>query len=255
MASSSTDVGYLRALSVYSRSAFALALIAALCALASGPGTRFGWWGFRAGFETLRWAATAGGMAAVLCAVGVLWGLKAAQGRGVALCVMGLFIGLLTFGLPLPWLHGRDHLPAIHDISTDTQDPPRFVALAPVRASAPNGAQYGGPAVAAQQRAAYPDIVPMSLAVDPKEAMAECLRVAKSMGWDIAPGQPSGLTLEASDSTLFFGTRSDIVVRVTPVGTVSRVDVRSVSRTGRGDLGVNAGRIRDFYRLLARLQP
>jgi uncharacterized protein (DUF1499 family) len=242
------------ALAIYARVTFALALAAALAALVSGPGNRFGWWGFSTAFGILRWAAAAGGFAAVLCAVAALLALRSERAVPMALSFIGLLCGLVTFGLPLPWLQGRDSLPSIHDISTDTRDPPRFVALAAVRARAPNGADYGGPAVAAAQRDAYPDIGSMSLAVPPPEAYLESLRVVRALGWEVAPSEPGALRIEASDTTLFFGATGDIVIRITPAGPVSRVDVRSMSRAGRGDLGINARRIRDFYRLLQRVQ-
>jgi uncharacterized protein (DUF1499 family) len=50
---------------------------------------------------------------------------------------------------------------------------------------------------------------------------------------------------------LLFGFKDDIVVRVTPSGNGSRVDVRSLSRVGRSDFGVNANRVRKFLRQLA----
>ena len=57
---------------------------------------------------------------------------------------------------------------------------------------------------------------------------------------------PAEGRLEATARTRWFGFRDDVVVRVRPDGAGSRVDVRSVSRVGRSDLGTNARRIRGF---------
>ncbi len=50
--------------------------------------------------------------------------------------------------------------------------------------------------------------------------------------------------IEATDTSRMFRFVDDIAVRIRPDGTGSRVDVRSKSREGKGDLGVNAARIR-----------
>ena len=43
-----------------------------------------------------------------------------------------------------------DRVVRIHDITTDTDNPPPFVALRAVREKAPNGAAYGGDSIARQ---------------------------------------------------------------------------------------------------------
>jgi len=45
--------------------------------------------------------------------------------------------------------------------------------------------------------------------------------------------------------------KDDVVVRVAPATNGSRIDVRSVSRVGRSDLGANARRIRMFLTALS----
>ena len=87
---------------------------------------------------------------AVLLALGaavVIW----RQGlSGIGRAVTGFFLGLALLAYPA-YLGVRAYkLPAIHDISTDTADPPAFVALMAERTKAPNGAAYGGPEVARQ---------------------------------------------------------------------------------------------------------
>lgn len=136
-------------------------------------------------------------------------------------------------------------LPPINDITTDTQDPPVFAAAG--RALA-----YPGEDFARQQRAAYPDLAPLELPVPPAEALARAERAARALGWTRVASDPAAGTLEAQDVTRIFRFVDDVVIRVRPApgGAGSRVDVRSKSRDGRGDLGANAARIRAFQAAL-----
>ena len=74
--------------------------------------------------------------------------------------------------------------------------------------------------------------------------------VAENQGWTIVTSDAAAGRLEATDTTRWFGFTDDIVVRLTPWGTGTRVDVRSVSRHGTTDTGTNARRIRRFLTAL-----
>jgi uncharacterized protein (DUF1499 family) len=74
---------------------------------------------------------------------------------------------------------------------------------------------------------------------------------AEGMGWEVVGRDADTGRIEAVDTTRWFGFKDDIAIRVTPAGAGSRIDVRSKSRVGRGDLGTNARRIRAY---LQRLQ-
>jgi len=147
---------------------------------------------------------------------------------------------------PCPGYAKARRLPAIHDITTDTTQPPTFVALAAARAAAPNGLAYGGAAVAAAQQHAYPDIVPFLSPLPPATLVAQAARVARDMGWEIVAVAPQDGRIEATDTSLVFGFTDDIVIRITPHERGSQLDIRSMSRVGRSDVGVNAQRIRRF---------
>jgi uncharacterized protein (DUF1499 family) len=101
------------------------------------------------------------------------------------------------------------------------------------------------------QRSAYPDIVPIVLAVPAAEAFKRIDKVATEMDWEIVARAPNEGRLEAVATSDWFGFRDDIVVRIRPDSAGSRVDIRSKSRVGESDLGVNAKRIREF---IARLK-
>lgn len=225
------------------------ALAAAALLLAAGLGYRLGWWHYRTGFDLLRWASYVGLAAAVLAAAALaLPGLRGRWAFGLA---GALAVALGATYVPLQWQSRGQSLPRIHDISTDTENPPPFVAVLPLRKDAPNGAAYGGKELAEQQRKAYPDVQPLVLSVPPQAGFARALDAAGSMGWTIVAANGAEGSIEATDTTLWFGFTDDIVIRVAPAPEGSRIDVRSVSRVGRSDFGANARRIRQY---LAKLK-
>jgi uncharacterized protein (DUF1499 family) len=134
-------------------------------------------------------------------------------------------------------------VPPIHDITTDTERPPAFVAVLERRREAPNPPEYGGPPVAAQQKRGYPDLGPTTFAAPPDRALAAAEAAARGLDWEIVAVAPAEGRLEATATTPWFGFKDDVVVRVERAGTGSRVDVPRIARR-RSDLGVNARRIR-----------
>jgi uncharacterized protein (DUF1499 family) len=182
----------------------------------------------------------------VIAVVTVILALVGRSWTGAACAVLALLVALGTAAVPLDMRRTGESVPRIHDITTDTEKPPEFVTLRPVRELSPNGAAYGGPEVAAQQKQGYPDIVPVRLPLPPDRAFARAEAAARSLGWEIVAAVPAEGRLEATATTRWFGFKDDVVVRVTPAAEGSRMDIRSVSRIGRSDLGANAKRIRAF---------
>jgi len=227
-----------------------LALGCGVAELLSGLGYRWSWWNLRSGIQVLRWSATTGFAAAALTLALVLLALAFRARRAFALAALGLALSFAVVGPPLHYWRLAGEVPPIHDISTDTENPPQFVAVLPLRRGAPNPVDYSA-AVATQQKQAYPDIVPAFLALPPQQAWQRAERAARAMGWDIVAAAPQDLRIEATDTTLLFGFKDDIVIRVAPAEGGSRIDVRSVSRVGKSDIGTNAGRIRKFMQRLA----
>jgi uncharacterized protein (DUF1499 family) len=230
-----------------------LALVAAVAAIlmliVAGPGTRFGVWNFRVGLELLRYAAYAG-MAAIALSVIVLLATRP-RGGALALAGLALVLGGVAVAVPLMFLRRAKGFPPIHDITTDIGDPPQFVAVLPLRKDALNPATYGGDSVAASQRSAYPDIGPITLDLPPGKAFDRALAAANAMGWTIDAADAASGRIEATATTGWFGFKDDVVVRIRPDGARSRIDVRSVSRVGKGDLGTNAARVRTYLARLA----
>ena len=222
--------------------------LAAIVLLALGPvGWHAGWWHFRTAFFYLMPAAAYCGLAAMAMAgVAILFGRRSIRGWSIAVAGFAFVIGAAIAYVPWHYNQLRGTVPPIHDITTDTTDPPRFIAVLPLRANARNSTDYGGPSVAAQQRAAYPAIVPFDSKLSPGDAFKRALDVANAMGWDIVAALPAEGRIEATDTTLLFGFKDDIVIRVTPSAEGSRVDIRSESRIGGSDIGKNASRIARF---------
>jgi uncharacterized protein (DUF1499 family) len=224
--------------------AVAGAAVAVLLLVSAGPGTRWGWWHFRTGLGFLRWAAYASIAGAAIAVLALLLG--GARGRAA----VALVVALVALTGPLLFSRKVKTVPMIHDISTDTDDPPAFVAVLSRRAGAANPPEYDGAEVAAKQRAAYPDIQPIRLDDAPARAFERALAAARTMDWEIVASEPAEGRIEATATTRWFGFKDDIAIRVRPEGQGSRVDVRSKSRVGRSDLGANAARIRAFRQKL-----
>jgi uncharacterized protein (DUF1499 family) len=97
-------------------------------------------------------------------------------------------------------------------------------------------------------REGYSDIRTVRINRPVADVIAKAERLAKARGWDLAIVDPTEGRVEATDTSALFRFRDDIVLRVRPTedGTGSVVDMRSVSRVGVSDLGVNAKRVRAF---------
>jgi uncharacterized protein (DUF1499 family) len=162
--------------------------------------------------------------------------------------IVALCYGLAAFVPPILLLQQAKSVPPIHDITTDPFDPPQFQSLLETRRAAPNGADYGGIEIAKQQQQGYPDIKSLVVKTAPNETVQKAIDAARSLDWQIAATDAPSGRIEATDKTMWFGFLDDIVVRVRPEGTGSRVDVRSVSRVGKSDVGANAKRIRKFLK-------
>jgi uncharacterized protein (DUF1499 family) len=226
----------------------ALALCAGFSAALSGLGTRWGWWYFTTGFMILRWSAVAGLIAAIVSLMGGILSVRGIRRAGIFIVLAGLLTGVVIAAIPWSWMRTAQQVPRINDITTDTDNPPRFVSIMPLRKDAPNPPEYGGPGIALQQHAAYPDIKPLVLPIPATAAFERALQTAHDMGWTIVDASANEGRIEAMDRTFWFGFTDDIVVRITPLPGSSKIDVRSVSRVGLSDVGTNAKRIRVFLR-------
>jgi uncharacterized protein (DUF1499 family) len=173
--------------------------------------------------------------------------------RGMSRILVAIVIDAVVLAYPAYLALQYRKLPAIHDITTDPIDPPRFEALARLRAGdGANTAVYAGLYSAEQQRLAYPDIEPLQIEIPVDRAYAITLQLVNKRKWLViderAPAPPRRIgRIEAVARTPIMGFREDVSIRVVPDGDLdSRVDIRSSSRYFESDLGSNAARVTKF---------
>jgi uncharacterized protein (DUF1499 family) len=227
---------------------------AALALLAVAPlGWRLGVWHFRTAFYRLMAASAYLAAAATLTAASAIalgWTTLAVP--EIAGAAAALTLSLLLAYVPWQYKRTLDHLPKIHDISTDTVDPPQFQAVMAAReAESAASAAYAGAELAGQQHAAYPDLKPFETSLPPDAAFRRALQAAAAMpNWTLLVQDGAAGRIEATQKSLWFGFSDDIAIRVVANGSGSRIDMRSTSRQGRSDFGVNAKRIRAYFAAL-----
>ena len=225
-----------------------LTLVGGVLLLAGPLGSRAGLWPFTIGLLMLALSVV---LAVAGASLSIYGGIKTGQW---AVAAAGIVLGVAVLSVPGAFVVSARGAPPIHDITTDPDNPPAFVAILPQRAGAANPPEYAGSDVAAQQRRAYPDIEPLVLSVSAGDVFDRALAAVQDLGWDLVASDRAAGRIEAVDTTFWFGFKDDVVIRITQAASdrSARVDVRSKSRVGVGDLGTNARRVRA---LLARLQP
>ena len=228
---------------------------ALIAALGSGQGA----WDFRAGFMILRYAffaAIAGGLLAIAALVmsqrARVPGLRTRN-------VLALAVALLFVGYLGAQIRTARTVPAIHDVATDLDDLPQFRALqvrednlekVPDMDRADLKALEPEERWKAIHREAYGDLKPIRVPWSVEETVGKAQALADKLGWQIAHVDPPRGTLEATETTRFFRFKDDVVVRArkAPDGKGTLVDMRSISRVGGSDVGVNARRVREFLK-------
>ena len=237
--------------------AVALGMGGVAVALIAAVGTGAEAWTYQAGLGALRYAlfaAVAGGVLAI-----VAWVLSRRRGARTGwLNVLALVTALLFAGYLGSMIVTARSVPAIHDVATDLDDLPQFSRLVVRPDNLANIPDEGRPELAAMppeerwkalHRRAYADLGPLQLAAPPEDVLPRVEALARDRGWEVANVDPRRGIVEATATSLFFRFKDDVVVRVRPGSARSAgsvVDMRSISRVGVSDVGVNARRLRDF---------
>lgn len=226
----------------------AAAGIGSLIALAiAGPAYRLDLLSLGNAFDLLRWAARVGAVVAVIAVIYLTLAAWSGRFRGALVAgVLALVTSIIAVGVPYQMRSQGQSVPPIHDITTDTQDPPAFEAIAPLREDAPNPVAYAGEETAEQQREAYPDLQTVQLEADPETVFNAAVTVTDTMGWERVAADRDDGRIEATATTTWFGFKDDVVIRLRPSDGGTELDIRSKSRIGQSDLGTNAARIRTF---------
>ncbi|HYD37789.1 MAG TPA: DUF1499 domain-containing protein [Allosphingosinicella sp.] len=239
--------------------AWLLGVGAVAAALVAAFGSAAEMWGFRAGLTSLRylfWAAAAG---AVLGLIGLVLARRRAKLMLANLVALVVALGFVLYLGNL--VRTARSVPAIHDVATNLDDLPQFTRLE-VRADNLEKIPDEGKAELkplppeerwkAVHRAHYGDLRTVRVATPPVETVRRAAALARDRGWEIALVDEAAGTLEATETSRFFRFKDDVVVRVRPApGGGSLVDMRSISRVGASDVGVNAERVRRFLADLA----
>lgn len=243
------------------RAALMLALLLPVYFLVAALGTKFHLLDWRVGFGLMTYQLGGKIMAGVaaLALIGLLLAIFTPPRRGIGASLLALLIPLLGIGYGLYVAKQAQAIPPIHDITTDAFDPPGFSeAVQSARAAVPgvnsldlaSKRDGDGRPFTDVQAASYPDIASIPTGLAPARAFDEALTLARAQHWRLGRTDAAAGIIEASAETFWYGFVDDVVVRVRPDGAGARIDMRSVSRVGRSDLGANAARMRPYLAAL-----
>lgn len=248
----------------HARFAVTLALLLPVYFAIAALGTKFGLWSWQVGLGSL--VIGAGpmllGIVAAVAFVSLLLIVRKAPRKGWWIPALALIIPVGIFGF-LASAGGTADANPIHDVATDTGNPPVFseatmAARSETEANPVHDYQVplseikmfegSPPELAIQSHAQiitdrYSDLAPLPLGgASQADAVAAVAAAMGEMGFgDIRSDAETGL-VEGVAETFWFGFKDDVVARVGE----NQIDFRSVSRVGRSDLGANADRIRDL---------
>ncbi|HYW17372.1 MAG TPA: DUF1499 domain-containing protein [Allosphingosinicella sp.] len=234
------------------RAAVVLGIGAVLAALVASLGSAMGLWGFGTGLKTLRYLFFAAAAGAVLGLIGLVMARRRAKLMLANLLALVVALGFVLYLGNLVRI--AKSVPAIHDVATDLDDLPQFTRLQ-VRAdnleNVPDEGKAELKALAPEERwkalhrAHYADLRTVRLAAPPAETARRARALARDRGWEVAVAEAE--RVEATHTSTFFRFKDDVVVRIRPApGGGSLVDMRSISRVGGSDVGMNAKRVREF---------
>lgn len=255
------------------RVALVLAILSPLIFILAGLGAKIGLWSWQFGLGTL--TRQVGPLVMMITlAVGVialLLALLIKPRKGIVIAALAIIIPVAGFANLKATQDKVAALPFIHDVTTDTQDPPIFGLVVMAERAALEGVNtvdYAGKRaptaardtegkpvmklVSALQTQAYPAIRTLVLNEAPEVAFGRAEQAARDMGWAIKETDAASGRIDATDTTFWYGFKDDVAIRIRPAqGDGTRVDVRSISRVGGSDIGANAARIQTFLEKLA----
>jgi len=232
-----------------SKSALLFGIAAPVVALVGVTLARYDIIGKLPGFSAILAGALISIVAILTAAIALVLIIKNGGSKKAALT--GLLVSLVYIGFLGSRAAAGGDAPAIHDISTDLANPPQFSVL-----SLRSDNLAGVDTIENWRtihRKGYPDLQSVRIGRPVPRIIADAEKIATDLGWEIAAADPEKGHLEATASESYIRFKDDIVLRVvaTEDGAASIVDMRSVSRIGVSDLGVNAKRVRLFLNRLA----
>jgi uncharacterized protein (DUF1499 family) len=234
--------------------AFFDGLLALALALAGIVAAHYGLTAPFIGFSLVLGAGVLGIFGLVAGVIGFFRTASPARRSGRPRAIIGLVLSLVIVAPLLGIFLTHKQYPPINDITTDTQNPPEFVKAQEIPANHAREMKYDSAKYAAVQTGApvYKDLAPLKVGGAPDDVFKKAEIIAGEVpNWRITFTDPSKRTMEGVATSAIFHFTDDWVVEVRPaeVGG-SLVEMRSKSRDGVGDLGVNYHRIESFFRLL-----
>ena len=225
-------------------------VIAVVCLPLGALGTKFGLWAFTGGFMLLAAGAVLATLASFLGVIAYIVALRKQLLVERPTLLIGIFLGVVVLAILGTQYSAASSVPPIHNISTDTENPPQFDKIVAIRSAAQaNPLAYDAAALAPQQTAAYPWVKPLTLMAPVDEVVDRAEAVMRDMGLEIVSSNKTTGLVEATATTFWFGFKDDVAVRVQPAADGgTQVDLRSVSRVGQSDLGANAARIGEILK-------
>ena len=225
-------------------------VIAVVCLPLGALGTKFGLWAFTGGFMLLAAGAVLATLASFLGVIAYIVALRKQLLAERPTLLIGIFLGVVVLAILGTQYSAASSVPPIHNISTDTENPPQFDKIVAIRSAAQaNPLAYDAAALAPQQTAAYPWVKPLTLMAPVDEVVDRAEAVMRDMGLEIVSSNKTTGLVEATATTFWFGFKDDVAVRVQPSADGgTQVDLRSVSRVGQSDLGANAARIGEILK-------
>lgn len=220
-----------------------ISVIAFLLVALPGPLYKYGMVDLGTIFTGLKFGVFAGIAALILLVLQIVFKRKTVT---LGSTIVAVVLSAIAIAMPLSMINKGKNAPPIHDISTDLVNPPEFVAIAPLRADAPNPVAYDGIETAQQQRDAYPDLKTLTYSQSKADLISAVDKSINNLGWELVNTDANKGIIEATDTTMWFGFKDDVVVRITDNGSERLVDIRSKSRVGGSDLGKNAERVGTF---------
>lgn len=231
----------------------AIAIANAIAGLFAGIGYRLDLWDYRDGIGALQYVFWLAAITTAVAAIAALVGFACHRLGAIVVGLIAVVIAGTTAYVPYSLRTAARTVPPIHDITTDTDNPPQYAHITGTRKKSDHPLTYDGAETAALQKKGYPDIGPILVKAPGDKVFEASKQVLAGMGLEIIDAEPIQGRIEATDRSLLFGFEDDVVLRIVP-GTdgTTRVDMRSKSRVGRSDLGINAQRVREFASGLRR---
>jgi uncharacterized protein (DUF1499 family) len=223
----------------------AVALVVAV--MAAPLASKWGWWHFSAAFTALKLLFAIGvviSSVALLRMVYMLFKHRVEQAVPFALCIL---IAALPLGYMVYGVMQVKSLPFIHDITTDTDNPPLYTVAKMRRSASDNSTDYD-PATSSQQLAAYPDVTPLYIESTVDITFERVATLLKQLDYQDIALDSKSLAIEFTETSFWFGFVDDVVIRFSREGQQTKIDIRSASRVGLSDIGKNAQRIGEISR-------